>query len=192
MRYLLCVIISLCGCDVVLNKSRPISALHPAHYYLLPTTMPADLDKENCGAQALGTAAASLHPPGIVFPTPLLQVWQHDGATPLDVLIVARMNGFTAELRDAEWLALLQAVQSNARALVEFDSTIEVWTPFGFLDRPRSQSVFHWAAVTGFARDGSALLLAAPQGRDYIIHRESFMRRWSRADDCLITISAPP
>jgi hypothetical protein len=192
MRYLLCVIIGLCGCDVVLNKSRPISALPPAHYYLLPATMPAELDKENCGAQALGTAAASLHPPGIEFPPQLLRVWQADGATPLDVLIVARTYGFTAEVQRTEWLALLQTVQSKARALVEFDSTIEVWTPFGFLDRPRSQSVFHWAAVTGFARDGSALVLAAPGGRGYIIQRESFMRRWLRADDCLITISATP
>jgi hypothetical protein len=192
MRYLLCVIIGLCGCDVVLNKSQPISALAPARYYVLPTTMPAELDKENCGAQALGTATASLSPPGIQFPSPLLHAWLHDGATPVDILIVARMNGFTAEVQNAQWEALLHAVQSDARALVEIDSTMEVWTPFGFFSRPRSQSVYHWGAVTGFARDGSALLLAAPGGRDYIIYRDSFMRRWSRADYCLITISAPP
>ncbi|HWB53967.1 MAG TPA: hypothetical protein VG722_07235 [Tepidisphaeraceae bacterium] len=183
----------LAGCDAPLHKSHQPSSLASSQYYMIPSVkMPASLSSANCGAQALGTACASLRPPGISFAPEQLQIWQKAGATPLDLLITARVNGFSAHIHDAQWNSLLNAARSNTRALVLFDSTIEVWTPFGWFRRPNSQAIYHWAAVSGFARDGSALLLAAPGGRDYIIKRDSFIHRWSRADDCLITIGLPP
>ena len=117
MRFFILLIIGLAGCDTVLNKSYPASNFSTSLYYLVPVKMPGILDKENCGAQALGTAAASLRPGGITFPKELLTAWQHDGATPLDVLIVARMNGFTAEIQNAQiGPRLMRTVQSDACA----------------------------------------------------------------------------
>lgn len=191
---LLILLLAIAGCNTVLNHSYPAATLSPQKYDLLPIQMPANLAKENCGAQALGAAAAALHPPGIEFPPPLLQAWQHDGATPIDILLVARADGLQAELTQGQWDQFQQMIRQHGpqRLLVEFDSTIEVWTPFGFFRRPRSQAMYHWSAVAGMAKDGSALVLAAPDNRDYIIRRDSFIRRWSRADDCLITIAASP
>jgi uncharacterized protein YceK len=192
MKYLLLILIGLSGCSTVLQQSEPTTKFPASNYYLVHQTMPDNLSQANCGAQALGTVTASLQPPGIQFSQQELKVWDHDGATPLDVLIRARLAGFSAEVQLGNWQQLLQQIKSDTHTLVEFDSTIEVWTPFGFFRRPRSQSLYHWSAVTGIAKDGSAILLAAPHGRDYIIRHDSFMRRWSRADDCLITIALPP
>ena len=182
----------LLGCEMPLQHPRSPAAFNQSSYYLVPDVkMPASLANENCGAQAIATAAVSLDCSPPPFSTDQLRAWKVSGANAVDLLIYARMLGLTAKVQRATWPSLLQIAQSNRRALVMFDSSIEIWSPFGWWHRPTAQCVYHWAVVSGFARDGSSLLLAAPDGNNYLLSHDSFTRRWNLADDCLITIALP-
>lgn len=182
----------LAGCENPLQHPRNAGSLNLSNYQLVPNvSMPARLASENCGAQALITAWTSLRPNSAALTELQLRAWKKNGATVADILIAARMRGFTARVQRAQWQSLKRAANSDARALVLFDSTIAFWSPLGWISRPSTQSLYHWAIVAGVGRDDSSLLLAAPNGTYYDLPRQTFLRRWARCDNCLVTISLP-
>ncbi len=185
----LLVVLLFCGtgCQTPLMRSVPETTLQQRGDFDLVTgvNLPEVRGVEGCGAQALA-AVLAFDDPGLDATALGEELpWHDEGATPVDLLLVARDRGCTARVARGTWEALVTEVQRDRPVLVMLDSALAVPTLFGPIPTPR---VMHWAVVSGVARDDSQMLLAAPRERHFVVHREDFMRRWSTSAYCMIVV----
>lgn len=140
-----------------------------------------------CGAQALAAALAHEDPQLSASEIASQMPWQNVGATPVDLLLEARRRGFSATVERGSIARLSEAVQAQDAALVMFDGGPKVRSIFSLFGLP--PKVMHWSMVSGMARDGSQVLLAARGRRHYIAKREDFLTRWEKSDFCMIVVT---
>lgn len=187
--FFLLTMIGLGGCHSPIAVSHAQSGLTAYGKYevIRGIDLPRVQGVAGCGAQALAGAIAFVDV-GVEAEALGTQLPWHDrGATPVELLIEARRRGYEASLEQGSWERLEESVNEGAPMLVMFDAGYEIRWFFSRYDLPR---VMHWGLVSGMARDGSTVLLAARDGRHHIVAREEFERRWAKSDRCLIGIHA--
>ena len=176
------------GCHSPLARSIPEERLRLDTDIELITGLsaPEVRGPDGCGAQALATVLAHVDP-GLDAATVADELPWHDfGATPVDLLLVARDRGWGAKIAHGSIELLARDVEAGRPILVMIDAAYEIRTLTSRLAFPR---VMHWAVVSGMASDGSRVLLAAPHARHHVVGRDEFLRRWSRSANCMITLS---
>jgi predicted double-glycine peptidase len=136
-----------------------------------------------CGAQALA-AAVAFADGGDARAIADALPWHDAGATPVDLLLAARDRGLEARIARGSWEDLAAGVAAPRAALVMLDAAPKVRTIAGPVGLP----VMHWGVVSGVARDGSRVLLGAPEARHHVVPRAEFERRWDASARCLILI----
>ncbi len=155
-------------------------------YHLVPgLDVPAVRGPEGCGAQALATVLAFGDPDADAEALAEELPWHRVGATPVDLLLSARDHGLEATVARGTWDALAEHARAGRPVLVMFNAGVEIRT---LLARFKTGKVMHWAVVSGMARDGSRLLLAARRARHHVAQREDFLRRWSESANCMIVV----
>lgn len=155
------------------------------HHVIDGLDVPAVAGPAGCGAQALAAILAYDDPMTDAQQLADELPWQDLGATPVDLLLEARARGRVAAVERGDWTTLRGLVLSRRPALVMLDAGREVRT---LTSRIPSTPLMHWAVLSGMARDGSAILLAATGRRHHVLSRDDFLRRWAASDHCLITI----
>ena len=176
------------GCHSPLARSIPEEPLRLDTDIELITglSVPEVRGPDGCGAQALATVLAHVDP-GLDAATVADELPWHDfGATPVDLLLVARDRGCRAKIAHGSIELLARNVEAGRPILVMIDAAYEIRTLTSRLAFPR---VMHWAVVSGMASDGSRVLLAAPHARHHVVDRDDFRRRWSRSANCMIILS---
>lgn len=176
------------GCHSPLARSVPEEQLRlDADIELIAgLRVPEVRGPDGCGAQALATVLAHVDP-GLDAAIVADELPWHDlGATPVDLLLVARGRGCVAKIAHGSIELLARDVEAGRPILVMIDAAYEIRTLTSRLAFPR---VMHWAVVSGVAGDGSRVLLAAPHARHHVVGRDDFLRRWSRSANCMITLS---
>ncbi len=176
------------GCHSPLARSIPEERLRLDADIELITglSVPEVRGPDGCGAQALATVLAHVDP-GLDAATVADELPWHDfGATPVDLLLVARDRGCRAKIAHGSIELLARNVEAGRPILVMIDAAYEIRTLTSRLAFPR---VMHWAVVSGMASDGSRVLLAAPHARHHVVDRDDFRRRWSRSANCMIILS---
>ena len=176
------------GCHSPLARSIPEERLRLDADIELITglSVPEVRGPDGCGAQALATVLAHVDP-GLDAATVADELPWHDfGATPVDLLLVARDRGCRAKIAHGSIELLARNVEAGRPILVMIDAAYEIRTLTSRLAFPR---VMHWAVVSGMASDGSRVLLAAPHARHHVVGRDDFRRRWSRSANCMIILS---
>ncbi len=141
-----------------------------------------------CGAQALAAALCCGEPSAAAQEVAEVLPWHDQGATPVELLLEARRRGFEARISRGTWEALEAEVDAGRPSLVMIDAAAEV----GLFVRQPLPPVMHWAVVSGVARDGSRIALAARTGRHHVLKRGDFLERWARSDQCMIAVRRPP
>jgi ABC-type bacteriocin/lantibiotic exporter with double-glycine peptidase domain len=180
----------LAGCRGPLRHSLPEERVLESREYMLTTDIhvPQGNGPAGCGAQALGAAMGRLDPAR----DPKVECdklpWEQRGATPVDVLLAARHEGFRAKVVKGDWALVSREPDASTMILVLFDSSVEVWSVLGYRHVP---PVFHWSVVSGASKDGKSLLLAGMGSRHYLVGRELFEKRWAEADNCAILVQVP-
>jgi len=179
------------GCHSPVGRSTPEDALVASGAYdvIGGFDVPEVDGAQGCGAQALATVLASLDPDADASGLAADLPWHDLGATPVDLLLEARRRGCEARVAAGTLPALADAVANERRVLVMLDVGVEVRT---ITMRIPSTKVMHWGVLSGIARDGSAVLLAATGGRHHVVARDDFLRRWARSDGCMITVAGAP
>lgn len=142
---------------------------------------------KGCGAQALAAVIAFVDEAVDAEALARELPWHREGATPVELLVEARLRGCEARISRGSWRDLADSLRAGQPVVVMIDAGYEVRWFFARYDLPR---VMHWAVVSGMAADGRNLLLAAENGRHHKVEREDFERRWARSDDCAIVIRA--
>jgi hypothetical protein len=173
------------GCSAPLAASTPEARLRAAGRYdfVDGLDVPRVRGVQGGGAQALAAAvafAAGGDARAIADALP----WHDEGATPVDLLLAARDRGLAARIARGSWDDLEASVAAQRAALVMFDAAPKVRTIAGPVGLP----VMHWGVVSGVARDGSRVLLGAPEARHHVVRRDEFERRWDASARCLIVI----
>jgi predicted double-glycine peptidase len=148
--------------------------------------VPAVRGPEGCGAQALAAVLAFSNPAADAGALAEQLPWQNAGATPVDLLLAARERGYQAKIARGSWEALAEQTSGGRPVLVMIDAALEVRTLLMPISAPR---VMHWAVVSGVARDGSRILLAARRARHHVVGRDDFLRRWSKSANCMLIVS---
>ncbi|MCZ6837292.1 MAG: hypothetical protein O7G85_16070 [Planctomycetota bacterium] len=188
---LLIPLISLASCHSPINMSYHESGLVASGKYDLISgiDLPEVTGVAGCGAQALAAVMAYMDETQDASLMAQELPWHEAGATPIDVLLEARGRGFQAKIFKGDFESLARLSQHEQPVLVMLDAGYEVrW----FLSRYDMPKLMHWAVVSGVARDGQSVLLAAKDGRHHKVERMDFERRWARSDHCLIEISPIP
>ncbi len=179
------------GCMSPLYRSTDETRLTDSGRYHIVDGLdvPAVRGPDGCGAQALATVLAhedaALDAGEVADALP----WHDVGATPVDLLLAARDRGFEAGIARGTWGAVVESALQDRPLLVMVDARPEFRT---LLFRIPGRTLMHWSVVSGIARDGSRVLLAARDRRHHVVERDDFLDRWSRSDYCAITITGPP
>jgi hypothetical protein len=183
--------IVLAGCHSPIALTTPDARLRASgDYHMLDGLMvPVTPGAEGCGAQSLAAVLAfddvMLDPALVAGSLP----WHDEGATAVELLIEARQRGRKASVTRGTWEDLVASVDGGRPSLVLIDASYEVQTLTRSIPTARAM---HWVVVSGMARDGSRILLGAPDQRHHVVRRKDFLRRWERSDYCLITIRSAP
>ncbi len=180
--------IALGGCYSPLQSSIPEDQLIAAGEYdlIAAIDVPHVRGEAGCGNQALATAIA--HVDRAVEPAALAEElpWHDQGATPPDLLIVARQLGYDAQVQRGSWETLEENVRAGTPSLIMIDASFQLRSLFS---RAKMPQVMHWMIVSGLSRDGTHVLLAAPNHRHHRVHRDEFLPRWAKADYCVILVT---
>jgi len=150
--------------------------------------MPPAPGPSGCGAQALATVIAHYDPSVESKETADQLPWKDKGATPIAILLTTRGLGYSARILPGEWEYLRETVDTGIPVLVMFDRASRTTLPL----LPKRRPSYHWGVVSGMAKDGSGLLIAAPDHSHYVIGRDLFVRRWEATDRCTIEVRPDP
>ena len=179
------------GCRSPLGKAVPEANLADREDYTLVRGLdaPAPRGPAGCGAQALATVYVSLDPAADPEAESEALPWHEVGATPVELLLAARARGFEAALAKGDWNALHTEVERGRTPIVMLDASRQVWAPWGWFDT--GNRLYHWGVVSGLsAGEKQRVLLAADGGRHHVMPRALFEKRWSRAANCMIVVTA--
>ena len=180
--------LALAGCSP-LNRSVSEAELVKANRHVLIEGVDAPKvdGPRGCGAQALAAAIACADPAHPSVEVAAQLPWQDVGATPVDLLLEARRRGFDAVIERGTIERLTDLTSQQQPALVMIDAGPKVrGLIFALLGLP--PKLMHWGIVSGMARDGSQVLLAATDHRHYIASRKDFLKRWEESDCCMIVV----
>jgi hypothetical protein len=178
----------LCGaCHSPLLRTTPERELLSAgrHHVTRTLALPQTHGHEGCAAQAVAAVLAFADPSLDATALAAELPWHEEGASPVDLLLEVRRRGFAARLERGTWERVWALVQEQRPALVMIDAGPEMQTLTRSVPLVKAM---HWAVVSGAARDGSTVLLAARGARHHVVRHDEFMRRWSAADQCLIDV----
>jgi len=177
------------GCVSPLGLSVPETRLRATGEYHIVSGLdvPAVRGVEGCGAQALAAVMAYENPALDAAEVADGLPWHHVGATPIDLLLAARDDGFEAAIARGTWNDVAAAARGDRPVVVMLDAAPVLKTLLGPVPGPK---LMHWSVVSGVAIDGSRVLLGAPGARHHVVKREDFLNRWSKADYCLIRVRA--
>lgn len=173
------------GCSAPLASSTAETSLRATGRYdfVDGLAVPRVRGVQGCGAQALA-AVVAFAGGGDARAIADALPWHDVGATPVDLVLSARDRGLEARIARGSWEDLAASVAAQRPALVMLDAAPKVRTIVGPVGLP----VMHWGVVSGVARDGSRVLLGAPEARHHAVPRAEFERRWDASARCLILI----
>ncbi len=184
----LAIALALAGCTP-LNRSVSEAELLKANKHVLITGVDAPKvdGPRGCGAQALAAAIACADPARPSAEVAAQLPWHDVGATPVDLLLEARRRGFDAVIERGTIDRLIDLTSQQQPALVMIDAGPKVRGLIISL-LGLQPKLMHWGIVSGVARDGSQVLLAAREHRHYIASRKDFLKRWEQSDCCMIIV----
>jgi hypothetical protein len=177
------------GCSPF-HRSVPEGDLRRANKHLIIAGLdcPEVPGVQGCGAQALATIIGHVDHQQSTAAVAAELPWHDVGATPVDLLLEARRRGLAASVTRGSFDALGSSIHAGEPVMIMLDAGLEVRT---LLTRYPTPKGMPWAVVSGIARDGSQIMLAATEHRHYLVSRKDLDRRWRASDYCLIAITRP-
>ncbi|MHC5026319.1 MAG: cysteine peptidase family C39 domain-containing protein [Planctomycetota bacterium] len=184
---LLILLVAAAGCHPLASTRTEEALLADGYVVVEGLRVPEVEGNAGCGAQALAAVMAHGDPARDPVALGAELPWHDVGATPVDLLLAARNDGFEARVEAGTVERLVEEASAGRPAVVMLD-VAPVW-PSLLLGAIPLGTAMHWAVVTGIGDDGARILLGAPDGRHHVVDGADFQARWERADRCLIVVT---
>lgn len=191
------------GCTFSVGKVAPLSELEwPDGVIVEDLDVPDVLNRDmSCGTQALA-AAALHHDPGADIDALLsFEPASEKGATVVELIHLARDQGYEITLHRGDWGLLAQSLESGKPPIVLYDAGTDADHSLDtlrdpamglpILRKPRSAPTparMHWGIVGLVSEDPPLIGISMPRGHVTLIDREAFTDRWEASAFCTLVV----
>lgn len=191
------------GCTLSVGKVASLEDLEwPDGVLVEDVHVPDVLNRDmSCGTQAL--AAAILHHDRHADIDALLsfEPASEKGATVVELIHLARREGYEVSLHQGDWDLLAQALGAGNPPIVLYDAATDADQSLDalrdptmglpILRKPRSGGTpvrMHWGIVGLICEEPALIGISMPQGRVTLIDKEAFLDRWGASAFCTLLV----